>query len=90
MLEGGRNRVKVMGLVIAVASGLCAEGLHATSAQLFGKCPPPVTKPLSPPGSRMRDRGTSSEQLQLHGWWRAWIWGQTDPVLNPISAASLS
>lgn len=62
MLEGGRNGMKVMGLVMAVASGLCAA-----SAQLFGKCPPPVTKPPYLPGSGMRDRGTSSEQLQLHG-----------------------
>lgn len=44
MLLGGCLRgVKVIGLIIPTAGIPSFKGLHATSAQLFGKCPSSVT-----------------------------------------------
>ena len=88
MLQDSTRRAKVMGLIISGAGEPCSERLHATSAQLFGKCPPSVTNLPSPPGTGMRGWGTSVKCLQLHAWLRDWIWGWAGPGLNPISATS--
>lgn len=44
MLEGGTSGAKVTGLISPSDSRPGAEGLPTTSAQLFGKWPPSVTK----------------------------------------------
>ena len=88
MFQDSTRRAKVMGLIIPMASEPCSERLHATSAQLFGKCPPSVTNLPPLPGTRIWGPGTSVKGLQLHAWLRAWIWGWMDPGLNPISATS--